>query len=257
MPQRSCAFPRCYLVYPTDEFKMTSFLVSQANALAEGKSHPLLDRVRQCSATPDAAADFFAKILHPCSGCRLRGDAFFHPYMATVIQQMKTDLIRKCLRPKDTGDSYGAHHSRPCMWPTLRNVQCKTRTAVPASVLTDTSQILPNHWQEPKSNTLMPLMCAYSKCRVSGFAAHTTICSHVSAFTPLQVCVCILTPCIMCAYTPLQTCVCIYPLAFMCSYPSLQLCICTYPPAAMCLHHHLTNVTAKANNHFDPSTSFL
>ena len=79
--------------------------VSQAEALAEGRSHPLLDRVRQCSATPDEVADFFARVLSPCPGCRLRGDAFFHPYMANVIQDMKADLVK--VRP---GQDSGVHH---------------------------------------------------------------------------------------------------------------------------------------------------
>ena len=57
-----------------------------------GRDHPLLERVRQCSATPDLAADFFTKIFSPCHMCRLRGDAFYHPYLAPVTEQMTKDL---------------------------------------------------------------------------------------------------------------------------------------------------------------------
>ena len=57
-----------------------------------GRDHPLLEKVRQCSSTPDLAVDFFTKILSPCHECRLRADALRHPYLAPVIELMTKDL---------------------------------------------------------------------------------------------------------------------------------------------------------------------
>ena len=51
--------------------------------------HPLLDKIRECSTNPDAAADFFLQILHPYPWCRMSGDAFAHPYVAETCAEME------------------------------------------------------------------------------------------------------------------------------------------------------------------------
>lgn len=66
----------------------------QEAALAEGRDHPLLERVRQCSATPDLAVDFFKRILHPCPMCRLGDNALFHRYLKATTLQMQKQLTR-------------------------------------------------------------------------------------------------------------------------------------------------------------------
>lgn len=50
--------------------------------------HPLLDKVRECSANPEAASDFFRQILHPYNVQRLSIEAYRHPYVATAFQKM-------------------------------------------------------------------------------------------------------------------------------------------------------------------------
>lgn len=66
----------------------------QAEMLAAGADNPLLNRVRQCSATPDLAVDFFTKILSPCPLCRLGAEALFHPYLQATTARMESDLAR-------------------------------------------------------------------------------------------------------------------------------------------------------------------
>ena len=56
----------------------------------EPVSHPLLDRVRSCSTTPNAAANFFAAILHPDPTKRLTSaQALHHPYLKRCVSQMQ------------------------------------------------------------------------------------------------------------------------------------------------------------------------
>ena len=68
--------------------------VFQEAALAEGRDHPLLQRIRTHSSTPDLAVDFFKKILSPCPLCRLGADALFHPYLKATTQKMLSELPR-------------------------------------------------------------------------------------------------------------------------------------------------------------------
>ena len=50
--------------------------------------HPLLDKVRACSANPEKAADFFLWILHPISTRRLSAEACYHPYLESTYVRM-------------------------------------------------------------------------------------------------------------------------------------------------------------------------
>ena len=72
---------------------------AQEKALAEGRDHPLLERVRQCSATPRLAVNFFRKILSPCPQCRLGAEALFHGYLKAHTYQMLSELNRDRERP--------------------------------------------------------------------------------------------------------------------------------------------------------------
>ena len=68
----------------------------QANCAVQqhGKTvlkHPLLDRLRSCSATPDDAADFFTRALCPSSEMRLTAaQALAHPYLQRFVAQMRS-----------------------------------------------------------------------------------------------------------------------------------------------------------------------
>lgn len=68
---------------------------AQAESVINGTGSPQLQMVRQCSATPDLAADFFARVLHPDPRKRLGASALFHPYLKAVTTQMTTDLGRE------------------------------------------------------------------------------------------------------------------------------------------------------------------
>lgn len=52
-------------------------------------NHPLLDKVKECSANPDAAADFFQRILHPHYSSRLSVEAHMHSYVAATFCHMR------------------------------------------------------------------------------------------------------------------------------------------------------------------------
>ena len=54
--------------------------------------HPMLDRVRSCSATPEAAASFFTAILHPYAERRLSHDAAAEVrYLADAIHTLHAE----------------------------------------------------------------------------------------------------------------------------------------------------------------------
>ena len=63
--------------------------VCDAEAEERPIQHPLLDRVRQCSATPDLAADFFTKILYPFGEWRMCSKAIQHAYVAGTVAEME------------------------------------------------------------------------------------------------------------------------------------------------------------------------
>ena len=70
-------------------------------------AHPLLDKVKECSANPDA--DFFCHLLHPCPSCRLSVKAFTHRYIAATFHEMIT-----CVRARrQTGNSCSLHNMIP------------------------------------------------------------------------------------------------------------------------------------------------
>ena len=50
--------------------------------------HPLLDKVRACSANPDMAASFFLWMLSPLPTWRLSALACFHPYLEPTYLRM-------------------------------------------------------------------------------------------------------------------------------------------------------------------------
>lgn len=54
--------------------------------------HPLIDRIRDCSSTPNHAADFFTHLLHPIPKLRLTTfEALQHPYMVSCFKHMQCD----------------------------------------------------------------------------------------------------------------------------------------------------------------------
>jgi hypothetical protein len=60
-------------------------------ATREGRpvKHPLIDRVRECSATPRAAADFFCLLFQFKPEKRLLHDAACHTYLSATFDRMK------------------------------------------------------------------------------------------------------------------------------------------------------------------------
>ena len=54
--------------------------------------HPLLDRVRACSATPDLAANFFLRMLHPLGTARHSLAAQHDSYLAPTFQKMMREF---------------------------------------------------------------------------------------------------------------------------------------------------------------------
>ena len=50
--------------------------------------HPLLDKVRACSANQDLAADFFMRILNPIDTWRLSLEVRDHPYSKPTFSRM-------------------------------------------------------------------------------------------------------------------------------------------------------------------------
>ena len=56
--------------------------------------HPLLDGIRKCSSTPDAAADFFCAVLHPNPSARLTAaQALAHLYLQPCVCQMQASYM--------------------------------------------------------------------------------------------------------------------------------------------------------------------
>ncbi len=51
--------------------------------------HPLIDRVRECSTTPDAAADFVRLLFQFKPEKRLLHDAACHAYLSATFDRMK------------------------------------------------------------------------------------------------------------------------------------------------------------------------
>ena len=71
-----------------------SYFPLQAQAVGAAESfgkvvHPLMDQVRLASATPDAAADFFTRLLPPSPNMRPKAaDLLIHPYLVACYHQM-------------------------------------------------------------------------------------------------------------------------------------------------------------------------
>ena len=80
--------------------RIIEFLAPQEDAVLSAKraaekaeqpgkvDHPLLDKVRACSAHPDVAADFFLWMLSPIHTWRLSAEACFHPYLEPTRLRM-------------------------------------------------------------------------------------------------------------------------------------------------------------------------
>ena len=61
--------------------------------------HLLIQRIRQRSATPELAVDFFAKLFHPRTALRpTAAEALEHPYLKSCNQQMQ-DYFSSCKNP--------------------------------------------------------------------------------------------------------------------------------------------------------------
>ena len=73
--------------------------------------HPLLDRVRECSANPEHAAPCFGQILHPVP--YIRKDAIHHAWCADVVSTMLGETHTSYA---ETGVLGRAKHRRIAGW---------------------------------------------------------------------------------------------------------------------------------------------
>ena len=72
----------------------------KAEATGEPIQHPLLDMVRQASATPEVAVDFFTKMLHPMPQRRMSiTDACQHPYVCEPVQRLDSEMVDSATHP--------------------------------------------------------------------------------------------------------------------------------------------------------------
>ena len=85
---------------------------SLAEQMGTPVQHPLLDKVRQCSADPDQAASFFQLILNPVP--HVRRQAVHHPWCADTVSRMfkatKTSFV-----PDDAPPTYYFLEESGCM----------------------------------------------------------------------------------------------------------------------------------------------
>ncbi len=63
--------------------------VLTAREADEPVKHALLDKVRECSANPDAAADFFLQMLDPTPSWRMSIEAASNSYVAETCAEME------------------------------------------------------------------------------------------------------------------------------------------------------------------------
>ena len=94
MPSFALFMPLCCSLTLSIIFSIACYVQEQAVLTAERANsavqHPLLDSVRQHSSNPDAAADFFFRMLHPTPACRLSLDGLQHAYMSQTLADMKS-----------------------------------------------------------------------------------------------------------------------------------------------------------------------
>jgi len=83
-------------------------------AMHEGRpvDHPLIDRVRECSTTPDAAADFFRLLFQFKPEKRLLHDATCHAYLSATFDRMKA---APSISMDSSSDVVEGERSSPCM----------------------------------------------------------------------------------------------------------------------------------------------
>ena len=81
------------------------------DAMLSGKPvvHPIIDKIRACSAMPNLALDFFTHLMHPCPTCRLTATAaLHHSYLSACLRRMRSPtqpalpVPPHCLVPADT-----------------------------------------------------------------------------------------------------------------------------------------------------------
>ena len=109
--------------------------------------HPLLDSVRACSTTPDAAADFFSAVLHPTATKRLTAQqALEHVYLRHCVSQMQMSQPAQAPGPSQDFccisreshslacaplSSSNAGHALPCSGSKFSRLQSVLRKVLP------------------------------------------------------------------------------------------------------------------------------
>lgn len=69
-------------------FSAMDIAVKEGCPLVDVVQHPLLDKVKACSAEPTKAAEFFLWILHPLNDWRPSSNAVHHPYLKQTYLRM-------------------------------------------------------------------------------------------------------------------------------------------------------------------------
>lgn len=92
--------------------------VLEASCSGKPVVHPIIDRIRACSAIPNDAVDFFTHLLHPVPHCRLTApDALRHPYLSACAHHMRTFSNQSAPVIPDSADTAQVQQQLP---PVLR-----------------------------------------------------------------------------------------------------------------------------------------
>ncbi len=79
----------CQYSYTTTRERLQEDACELAVYESRPVKHPLIDRVRECSTTPDAAADFFRLLFQFKPEKRLVHDAACHAYLRATFDRLK------------------------------------------------------------------------------------------------------------------------------------------------------------------------
>ena len=83
--------------------QMMAVVASLNNGIVEVPDHPLIRRVRQCSAHPEEAAHFFTHLFSPWPFKRLTLETLYHPYILDTGRHLEAAFLKEAGRPITVG----------------------------------------------------------------------------------------------------------------------------------------------------------
>lgn len=93
---------------------------AQAAVDVEGfVSHPLLDRINECSTRPTEALDFFSLLFWPVAEDRLLDMAPWHRYIEEVSENLEASALQK-----DAPTSEGVQQIGRCIYSIIQIINC-------------------------------------------------------------------------------------------------------------------------------------